>query len=234
MDIANKIAVVTGVSKGIGLATVELLLEKGMKVAGWGRTSPDLKHSNFYFVACDVRNHQEVQEAYEATTEHFGGSIAVLVNNAGLGVTGKLDEMSLEDWHLMFDTNVNGIFYCTRLVLAGMKEAEEGHIINISSIAGTAGIEQMSGYCGTKHAVRGISHSLYKEVREYGIKVTCIYPGSVKTNFFDNIDSVTVSDNMMRPEDIASTILHALESHPNYHHVDIEVRPLMPKGKRQK
>ena len=91
----------------------------------------------------------------------------------------------------------------------------------------------MSAYCATKHAVRGISHSLYKEVRDYGVKVTCIYPGSVQTNFFDNIDSVTVNDNMMRPEDIASTILHCLESHPNYHHVDIEVRPLMPKGRKQ-
>ncbi|MCJ8164982.1 SDR family NAD(P)-dependent oxidoreductase [Pontibacter sp. E15-1] len=233
MEIANKIAVVTGVSKGIGLATVELLLAQGMKVAGWGRTAPEVAHANFHFVACDVRNHQEVQQAYERTVSHFGGSVAVLVNNAGLGVTGKLDEMSVEDWQLMFDTNVHGVFYSSRLVIPGMKAAEEGHIINISSIAGTTGIEQMSGYCGTKHAVRGISHSLYKEVREYGIKVTCIYPGSVKTNFFDNIDSVTVSDNMMRPEDIASTILHVLQSHPNYHHVDIEVRPLMPKGKRQ-
>lgn len=225
---------VTGVSKGIGLATVQALLAKNVKVAGWGRTAPALQHANFFFCPCDVRNPEEVQQAYAQTVKQLGGSIAVLVNNAGLGIAGKLEEMSLEDWHTMFAINVNGIFYCTRLVLPGMKDREEGHIINISSIAGTTGIEQMSGYCGTKHAVRGISHSLYKEVRDFGIKVTCIYPGSVKTNFFDNIEGVRVSDNMMRPEDIASTILHALESHPNYHHVDIEVRPLMPKGKRQK
>lgn len=224
----------TGVSRGIGFATVELLLAKGMRVVGWGRTVPELQHKNFLFISCDVRSLQEVQHAYEATVQKFGNHVAVLVNNAGLGIAGKLDEMAPEDWHTMFETNVNGVFYCTRLVLPGMKGAEEGHIINISSIAGTTGIEQMAGYCGTKHAVRGISHSLYKEVRNYGIKVTCIYPGSVKTNFFDNIDGMTVSDNMMRPEDIASTIIHALESHPNYHHVDIEVRPLMPKGKRQK
>lgn len=157
----------------------------------------------------------------------------MLVNNAGLGRSSTLEDQSLDDWHLMFDTNVHGLFYCTRLVIPAMKERGEGHVINISSIAGTTGIEQMSAYCATKHAVRGISHSLYKEVRDYGVKVTCIYPGSVQTNFFDNIDSVTVNDNMMRPEDIASTILHCLESHPNYHHVDIEVRPLMPKGRKQ-
>jgi len=72
---------------------------------------------------------------------------------------------------------------------------------------------------------------MYKELRNFGIKVTCIYPGSVKTNFFDKIKSVTVSDNMMMPEDIADTILHCIQSSENYHHVDIEVRPLRPKGK---
>ncbi|WP_299759577.1 SDR family oxidoreductase [uncultured Pontibacter sp.] len=234
MDLKGKVAVVTGVSKGIGLAAVKLLLEKGAIVAGWGRTAPDLEHDNFHHFECDVRHSESVQAAFDQTIARLGTHVQVLVNNAGLGIAGFLEDMSLDDWHTMFNTNVNGIFYCTRLVLPGMKELEEGHIINISSIAGTTGIEQMSGYCGTKHAVRGISHSLYKEVREYGIKVTCIYPGSVQTNFFDNIESVTVNENMMRPEDIASTILHALESHPNYHHIDIEVRPLMPKGKRQK
>ncbi|MCX2739087.1 SDR family oxidoreductase [Pontibacter anaerobius] len=234
MNLEGKIAVVTGVSKGIGLATVKSLLEKGAIVAGWGRNAPDLQHENFHYFECDVRYSESVQTAFDQTIAHLGTHVQVLINNAGLGLSGLLEDMSLDDWHQMFETNVNGIFYCTRLVLPGMKELEEGHIINISSIAGTTGIEQMSGYCGTKHAVRGISHSLYKEVREYGVKVTCIYPGSVQTNFFDNIESVTVNENMMRPEDIASTIMHALESHPNYHHVDIEVRPLMPKGKRQK
>ncbi|GAB3817472.1 hypothetical protein GCM10028895_13630 [Pontibacter rugosus] len=181
-----------------------------------------------------MRHHESVQQAFDNTIATLGKPIQVLVNNAGLGIAGLLEDMSLDDWHTMFETNVNGIFYCTRLVVLGMKEMGEGHIINISSIAGTTGVAQMSGYCGTKHAVRGISHSLYKEVRDYGVKVTCIYPGSVNTSFFDNIDTVTVSDNMMRPQDIASTILHALESHPNYHQVDIEVRPLMPKGRKQK
>ena len=234
MNLEGKVAVVTGVSKGIGLATVKALLEKGAIVAGWGRTAPDLEHEHFHYFECDVRYPESVQNAFDQTIARVGTHVQVLINNAGLGLSAYFEDMSLDDWHLMFETNVNGIFYCTRLVLPGMKELEEGHIINISSIAGTTGIEQMAGYCGTKHAVRGISHSLYKEVRNYGIKVTCIYPGSVQTNFFDKIESVTVNENMMRPEDIASTIMHALESHPNYHHVDIEVRPLMPKGKIQK
>ncbi len=234
MNLEGKIAVVTGVSHGIGLATVNVLLEKGMKVAGWGRKAPDLKHENFHFIECDVRYAESVQRAFDQTIYQLGSHVSVLVNNAGLGITAKLEEQTIEDWQTMFDTNVHGLFYCTRCVLPGMKEMEEGHIINISSIAGTTGVESMSGYCGTKFAVRGISQALYKEVRNYGVKVTCIFPGSVNTNFFDNFENVTSRENMMRPEDIASTIVHALESHPNYHHVEIEVRPLIPKGKIQK
>ncbi|MEQ8924951.1 MAG: SDR family NAD(P)-dependent oxidoreductase, partial [Fulvivirga sp.] len=82
----------------------------------------------------------------------------------------------------------------------------------------------------TKFAVICFSHALYKEVRNDGVKVTCFYPGSVQTNFFDSIESVTANENMMQPEDIAGTIIHCLESNANYHHVDIEVRPLKPKG----
>ncbi|GAB3534804.1 SDR family NAD(P)-dependent oxidoreductase [Pontibacter brevis] len=234
MKLEGKIAVVTGVSHGIGLATVKALLKKDMQVAGWGRTAPELEHSNFHFFECDVRFPESVHQAFDKTIAKLGTHVAVLVNNAGLGIPANLEDQQVEDWRTMFDTNVHGLFYCTRLVLPGMKELEEGHIINISSIAGTTGVPGMTGYAATKHAVKGISHSLYMEVRDYGIKVTCIYPGSTETNFFDNMQNSPASPNMMRPEDIASTILHALESHPNYHHVDIEVRPLMPKGKRQK
>lgn len=230
MELNNKIAIVTGVSKGIGLATVKALLSEGSTVVGWGRTRPDLKDENFHFVQADVRNFKSVEKAYEATVTELGDEIAILINNAGLGYEGYLDEMEMEHWHQMFETNVDGTYYCSKMVIPKMKERDLGHIINISSIAGTTGIPGMSAYVATKHAVRGLSHSMYKELRNFGIKVTCIYPGSVKTNFFDEIDSVQANDNMMMPEDIASTIIHCLKSSGNYHHVDIEVRPLKPKG----
>ena len=232
MKLSRKIAVVTGVSKGIGRATVDSLLDAGCVVVGWGRTKPQINNSDFYFFETDVRDFQSVQKAYNETIDEVGEDISILINNAGLGYEGFLDEMNLDLWHQMFETNVDGTFYCSKLVIPKMKEMDMGHIINISSIAGTTGIPGMSGYVATKHAVRGLSHSMYKELRNFGIKVTCIYPGSVKTNFFDEIDSVEANDNMMKPEDIASTILHCLESSDNYHHVDIEVRPLRPKGKK--
>ena len=230
MDIHNKIAIVTGASKGIGLETVKALLKAGAKVAGWSRSKPEFEHENFLCVEADMRDYASVEKAFKQTTNKWGSEVAILVNNAGLGFQGKFEEMSLEEWHAMFETNVNGIFYATRLALPPMKALGEGHIINISSIAGTTGIETMAGYCGSKHAVRGISHSLYKEVRNDGIKVTCVYPGSVNTHFFDAIDSVQANENMMRAEDIADTILHAIQTHRNFHLVDIEMRPLKPKG----
>ena len=230
MKLSDKIAIVTGASKGIGLETAKALLKAGAKVAGWSRSRPPLEDENFLHVETDMRNYASVEQAFQKTRAKWGNAFAALVNNAGLGYQGKFEEMPLEEWHAMMETNVNGIFYASKLVLPLMKERGEGHIINIASIAGTTGIETMAGYSATKHAVRGLSHSLYKEVRNDGVKVTCIYPGSVKTNFFDEINGIQANDNMMRPEDVADTILHAIHTHPNFHLVDIEMRPLKPKG----
>ncbi|TGE15422.1 SDR family oxidoreductase [Hymenobacter elongatus] len=230
MDLTGKIAILTGVSKGIGRATAEALLAHGAIVAGWGRTAPTgLRHERFHFFACDVRDEVAVQEAYVNTRRELGEEIHVLVNNAGLGISGEVDGFSSDDWKLMFDTNVHGLFYCTKAVLAQMKKQQLGHIINICSIAGTTGIEKMSGYCATKFAVRGFSQSLYKEVRADGIKVTCLYPGSTETNFFDEIPGTAANASMMQPQDIAATIIYALQTPFNFHLVDIEMRPLQPK-----
>ena len=114
---------------------------------------------------------------------------------------------------------------------AGFDEKRAENILkNQDKLSAETGIPGMAGYCGTKFAVKGISHSLFKEVRKFGIKVTCIYPGSVRTNFFDTIPSVELNDGMMRAEDIAATILQCLDTHPNYHVVDVEVRPLNPRS----
>ena len=232
MILKDKIAIVTGSSKGIGLETAILLLENGAKVAGWSRSETLLNHTNFISVRVDVGNSEEVISAYGQTIQHFGEEISILINNAGLGFEGGFETLDEEKWHLMFRTNVDSIFYCSKLVIPQMKSMEAGHIVNISSIAGTNGIAGMAGYCGTKHAVRGISHAMFKELRNHGIKVSTIYPGSTKTNFFDEISSVETNNNMMMPEDIALTILQVLESSANYLPVDIEVRPLQPKGKQ--
>ncbi|GAA4349345.1 SDR family NAD(P)-dependent oxidoreductase [Hymenobacter saemangeumensis] len=230
MELEGKVAIVTGVSKGIGRATAEALLARGMAVAGWGRHAPQgLTHERFQFFECDVREEIAVAEALTNTLRELGPEIHVLVNNAGLGVAGPVDGFSSDDWRLMFDTNVHGTFYCAKAVLPQMKRQQLGHIINVASIAGTTGIENMAGYCASKFAVRGFSQSLFKEVRNDGIKVTCLYPGSTQTNFFDDIPGAQANDSMMQPQDIAGAIVYALETPFNFHIVDVEMRPLQPK-----
>ena len=229
MELKGKLAIVTGVSKGIGLETVKALLEAGMVVAGWGRTNNNIDHENYHFFKTDVADWDNVQASFKATKENLGKA-SVLINNAGFGIQGLIHEMDVADWKSMFDVNVHGLFYCIKVAAPDMIDMGEGHIVNISSIAGTNGVKTMSGYVGTKHAVTGIGHSIFLELRDHGIKVTTIYPGSTNTNFFDDMEFATANPNMMRPQDIAQTILGSLQTHPNYHVVDVEVRPLKPKG----
>lgn len=233
MDLQNKTAIVTGVSKGIGKALVLHLLEKGCKVAGLGQTQPDYTHENFIFIQTDVRQYRVFEEAVKQVQQHFGNEIHILVNNAGLGYFGYLEDTTLEQWQKMYDTNVNGTFYGCKLVLPQMKAQEYGHIINIASTAGLEGYPQVGAYCSTKFAVRGMTESLYKEVREFRVKVTCVYPGSVKTDFFRNSPGIKPHDYMLQPEDVATAMVQILETPDNYHTVNYEIRPLQPKGPKK-
>src|SRR5690606_28392702 len=157
----------------------------------------------------------------------------ILINNAGLGYFGKLEELSLDQYHEMMEVNVNGTFYCCKLALPVMKKARYGHILNISSTAGLEAYPEVGGYCATKFAVRAMTESLYKEVRYDGIKVTCLYPGSVKTDFFRNSPGIQPHNYMLMPEDVATAMIQVLETPDNYHVVNYEVRPLMPKGPKK-
>ncbi|HXH19221.1 MAG TPA: SDR family oxidoreductase [Chitinophagales bacterium] len=229
MQLNGKTAIVTGASKGIGKAITLALLDKGVNVAGWSRSNPNINHPSFSFIQTDIRKSEQVDAAFEKTMKLFGSQIHILVNNAGLGIFSKLEETPDESWHTMFDTNVHGLFYCTRKVIPVMKEQQRGHLINISSIAGLTGIEEASGYCATKFAVRGISQSLFKEVRKNNIKVTCICPGSVNTDFFENVEDITANETMLHPKDIAASVVHILETPDNYVTVEVELRPINPR-----
>lgn len=232
MHLEGKVAVISGVSKGIGFELCKQLVQKGCTVFGLGRNPMPIQIQNCYFIPTDIRQQQDVQRAFQhifSKTQH----IDILVNNAGLGYFGLMEEMPIEQWHDMFNTNVNGIFYCCREVIPSMKKNQYGHIINISSIAGLEGMPQVAGYCGTKWAVRGISESLFRELRDDRIKVTCVYPGSTKTDFFRNSPSIKAHDYMLMPEDVALGIIQALEMPDNFHTVNWEIRPLQPKGPKK-
>lgn len=233
MELQGKTAIITGISKGIGKATVLELLDKGAKVAGLGMTAPDYSHENLKFYKTDVRKFDEMEAAFKQVAADFGPEIHILVNNSGLGYFGYLEDISLDQWHEMFDVNINGMFYGCKLAIPQMKKQQYGHIFNISSTAGLEGMPQVSAYNATKFAVKGLSQGLYKEVRDDRIKVTCIYPGSTKTDFFRNSPGIDPHDYMLKAEDISGAIMYALQSPDNTHHVNIEIRPLQPKGPKR-
>lgn len=230
MDLTGKVAIVTGPAKGIGRATAEALLHKGAVVAGWGRTAPEgLAHERFQFFECDVRDEHAVAEALTDTQREVGLEIHVLVNNAGISIFGPIDGFKSADWHAMFDTNVNGLFYCTRAVLPQMKKQQAGHIVNVASLAATAGTASLAGYCATKYAVHGFSDALFKELRPDGIRVTCVLPGSVETHFNGGTPGAEPSPYKMQPEDIAAAIVHALEAPAATMVSEIQLRPAQVK-----
>jgi NADP-dependent 3-hydroxy acid dehydrogenase YdfG len=220
---------ITGTSKGIGLATVNLFLKNNWIVCGFGRTRPEIDHEHFFFFETQIGDLDSVSQSIQKALMHTNGQVNVLLNNAGFGTFGSVTDLPMNEWDEMFQVNVHGLMYAIRNVVPAMKRQQSGHIINISSIAGLNGVVNASGYCATKYAVRGISHALYAELRNDGIKVTCIYPGSVKTNFFDNVPSVTLNDQMLMPEDVAESIWYLANTSPNFLPVDFEIRPLQPK-----
>jgi len=223
MNLDNRSAIVTGTSRGIGHSIAKALLTEGVTVAGWSRTEPhNFQHDNFHYIEADLTSQDSVEKAFTQTTELLGSNIHILVNNAGAGYKGDFDEMPPEKWHDLFDLNVHGIFYITRLVIPRMKENKSGHIINISSGAGANGIAGMSCYSATKHAVVGISRSLHQELRDDGIKVTCLSPGSVDTGFSDS------EKNKLMPDDLAKSAVHILQCPQNFHYTDVQIRPLQP------
>jgi NAD(P)-dependent dehydrogenase (short-subunit alcohol dehydrogenase family) len=226
MELSGKVAIVTGGSRGIGLAITEALLARGMKVAVWSRQARSLGMSDCEAFACDVKDRRSVENAYAATKRHFGQSIDVLVNNAGIGFSGGIAEQPFSQWEEMFAVNVHGVFHCTQVCLPSMGQG--GHILNIASLAGKAGLENMGGYCATKFAVRGMSEAWFKELRPKGIKVTCVLPGSVETDIFKTMGPHMPPKNPLQPRDIADAVVSCLAMGGNNLISEIEVRPFQP------
>lgn len=235
MNLQSKIAIVTGASSGIGAEFSKALVDKGATVYGLARSEDKLKyiHSKlgeaFIPVIMDVTRHEDIQKWVNDTFDEENRP-DILVNNAGLAYFGDVDNLILEEWHQMIDTNLSGIFYMTRQIVPHMKENDQVcHIINIASIAGKIGNPQISGYNATKFGVRGFSESLFKELRYDGIKVTCLYPGSISTSFFDHAEGMDTHKNMMQPKDVAKVLIDTLETPDNFLINEITMRPLNPK-----
>jgi NADP-dependent 3-hydroxy acid dehydrogenase YdfG len=223
MNLKGKTAIVTGASSGIGAEFSKILTESGVKVYGLARSIDKLNSIKEHLGDSFIPVKMDITQFEEHTPD-------ILVNNAGLGYFADVDELSLEQWHSMLDVNLSGVFYLTRLTTPLMKENEAVcHIVNIASVAGLMGNPQISGYNATKFGLRGFSEALFKELRYDGIKVTCFFPGSIATSFFDSIDAVKTHPNMMQPVDIAKTLKYVLETPDNFLINEVTMRPLNPK-----
>ncbi|MCO6495743.1 MAG: SDR family oxidoreductase [Bacteroidetes bacterium] len=238
MKLNEKTAVVTGVTGGLGKAITKALTDKGVHVFGLARNSDDLNKlkesigAPFTPVSLDITNQEGIKEWVGKTfSDNFLPDI--LVNNAGIGGFAKIDEMNSNEWLNMINTNLNGMYFITSQIVPFLKKNKNTtHIINIGSILGTMGREEGSAYCTTKFGVSGFSDALFKELRLYKIKVTCMNPGSIETDFFKS-SGIEAHENMLHPEDLADTLVHILETPDNMLINELTIRPLNPKQRKK-
>jgi NAD(P)-dependent dehydrogenase (short-subunit alcohol dehydrogenase family) len=192
---AAKIWLITGASKGLGLILARQLLAAGFNVAATTRDKALLERElglasdHFLPLAMDLTDEESVKAAVGGTLKHFGG-LDVVVNNAGFGQIGTLEELSNAEARRSFDVNVFGMLNVIRAVMPHLRSQRSGHIMNISSMAGIQGnIPGWGVYCSAKFAVAGLTEALAAEAREFGVKVTLVYPGHMRTSFLSQ-DSI--------------------------------------------
>lgn len=183
----GKHALITGGSRGIGAAVVEMLLAHGARVTSVSRTSGPPKesgsgsHDVVHHATADVSHPESVKRAFDAARGRFG-EIAILVNNAGQAASAPFLKTDPELWHKMMAVNLDGTFHCTQAALAGMLAAGWGRIINVASTAGLTGYGYVAAYCAAKHGVVGLTRALAIEVATKGVTVNAVCPGFTDTD----------------------------------------------------
>ncbi len=191
----QKVWLITGTSKGLGLHLTRLLLSKGHKVVATSRNTAALEEEitsdkkNLYALELDITSDQEVKKAIEKAVERFG-RIDVVVNNAGYSLVGSMEEMTDKEFRSTMDINLFGTVNIIRNVMPYLRKQEAGHIINISSNAGYVGFANAASYNAAKFGVIGLTEALALEVNRFGIKVTVVAPGQFRTEFMNSIQYV--------------------------------------------
>ena len=181
----NKIALVTGVSSGIGRETAQLLAERGARVFGTVRGRPVDAAAGIELVRMDVTNESDVAKAVQSVLRRVG-RIHILVNNAGYALGGALEETSIEEAHEQFETNFFGVLRVTQAVLPSMRQQGYGRIVNISSMLGLLPGPYRGIYAASKHALEGYTETLDHEVRRFGIRAVSVEPSFTKTSVDKN------------------------------------------------
>ena len=233
----NKVIYITGGTKGIGLGIAETLLKNGYRVAVSSRKAEDVQRAEVELsrlspdvlaFTSDVRNFNSEKEAIEKISERFG-RLDVVIANAGMGVFKPVDELSLEEWNSMIETNLTGVFHTLKASVDLLKKSQ-GLYITISSLAGTNFFENGTGYNASKFGVVGFTQAAMLDLRKFGIRALTIMPGSV-SSYFNGNDPSEKDQWKLQPEDLGELIADILKMNARVLPSKIEIRPSRPDQK---
>ena len=233
-SLQGKVAVVTGGSRGIGRAIAHALLAEGARLAICGRDAVVLDQAAAELSAdggdvigktCNVGRWEEVQAFFDFVTDRFGG-VDVLVNNAGLGHFAPVDQLTVEQWREVIDTNLSGVFYCVKAAVPSMKARGGGFILNIGSLAGKNPFAAGAAYNASKFGLVGFSEAAMIDLRFDGIRMSEIMPGSVQTDFRPG--GSDGGDWKLEPSEIAAMAVHLITTPKRNLTSRVEMRPSVP------
>ncbi len=239
-DLGNKSALITGGTKGIGYGIAEALLKEGINVAITGRTKKTAEEAakrlnsngndraQAIGLEADVRNYESQQKAVKETLIQFGG-IDIVIANAGLGHFGSVEDISIEQWEETIDTNLSGPFYSLKASVEQLKK-NKGYFITISSLAGTNFFKGGSAYNASKFGLTGFTQAVMLDLRDQGVKVSTIMPGSGSTHFNGNEPDADDAWKI-QIEDVGKLIVDLIKMNSRTLPSKIEVRPSMPPSK---
>ncbi len=228
VSIENQVAVVTGSGRGIGRAIAIELGKLGARVSLVARSRPDLEETGRVIgtsanvIPADVRKKEDLRNVFEQV-QKTQGPVDILVNAAGLGIFGPVVDFKDDDFETLVQTNLRGIFYACRFVLPSMIERNKGDIISVASIAGKVGSANRAVYCASKFGVVGFTESLAEEVRQHGVRVSVVCPGSTDTAFSGHAGKTR--EWMLRPQDVAHAVRMIVTQERNSFISEVIMRP---------
>ena len=227
----GKVALITGASRGIGLAIARGLAGLGAKVALCARDLQRLEKAaaslreagaSVAAIPADVRNAHEIAPLVSKTEQSLG-PIEILVNNAGIGYFGPVQEASEANWDSILDTNLKAVFLLSRAVAPGMIQRRAGHIVNIGSLAGKSAFAGGAIYCASKWGLLGLTQCMGEDLRPYGIRVSAVLPGSVATDFSPHAGKDP--SKMLQPDDVAHAVESIVTQAPQSFISEVLIRP---------
>jgi len=234
-NLTGKVAIVTGSTKGIGLAIAERMINEGAAVVVSSSTASDVESMAERLgdlavgIPCDVADPDACQRLVDEAIERLG-RLDVLVNNAGLGIIKPLPEMTVAEWRAQVDVNLGGVFYLSKAALPHLSASGDGFIINVGSLAGRNPFGGGTGYNASKFGLVGMTEAMMLDLRHSGIRVSIVMPGSVDTRFGGDYPEGGRAW-ALGADDVASAVLHLLSYPDNAHVSRVEMRPSRPPKK---